>query len=262
MFEVGKYYLDGEGYIAEVTSVDCNEEYKGEPQPILATIRRPDGKLFGERSYTEEGYFGVTEDDYEQENLIPLPVTADGKPLPSAPFKVGECYGTSSGEVWEILATNGDGEHLGVPQPIEALRVSKKGVVYPAPLLRGIFTEEGYFGRRIADFPERNLIPVPVAPDKTPVHNECDSPPTEATSEVVEETTSPDGLRLEKAVLYFSQEPNCIDGGNPEEIRVRIEGSTGCDDSAFAVIETDRWAVEIDELPPSIKAVVNRVLGK
>lgn len=69
-------------------------------------------------------------------------------------------------------------------------------------------------------------------------------------------------LRLEKAVLYFSQEANCIDGGNPEEIRVRIEGSTGCDESAFAMIETDRWAVDIDELPSSIKAAVDRVLGR
>jgi hypothetical protein len=56
--------------------------------------------------------------------------------------------------------------------------------------------------------------------------------------------------KLENAKFTFSQEPNCIDGGDMEEITIRCESDMGIDDGGcFYVLETKRWAVDsINEL--------------
>jgi hypothetical protein len=57
--------------------------------------------------------------------------------------------------------------------------------------------------------------------------------------------------KLENAKFTFSQEPNCIDGGDMEEITIRCESDMGIDNEkgCFYVLETKRWALDsINEL--------------
>ena len=63
--------------------------------------------------------------------------------------------------------------------------------------------------------------------------------------------------KLENAKFTFSQEANCIDGGDMEEIIIRCESDMGIDNGGcFYVLETKRWAIDsIDEL----KALFDRI---
>jgi hypothetical protein len=57
--------------------------------------------------------------------------------------------------------------------------------------------------------------------------------------------------KLENAKFTFSQESNCIDGGDMEEITIRCESDIGIDrdGGCFYVIETKRWAIDsVDDL--------------
>ena len=63
---------------------------------------------------------------------------------------------------------------------------------------------------------------------------------------------------LEKASFTFSQDGNCVDGQECETLVIRCESSLGIDrdESAFYVLETERWSIDsINDL----KELFNRV---
>lgn len=68
---------------------------------------------------------------------------------------------------------------------------------------------------------------------------------------------------LENAMFNFSQEGNCVDGGD-EYLEIRCESSLGIDrdESCFFILKTERWAVDsaddLQELFNRIKKVINK----
>jgi hypothetical protein len=51
---------------------------------------------------------------------------------------------------------------------------------------------------------------------------------------------------LNHIIFSFSQEPNCVDGGEIETLEVRVESSLGVDydEGGFFVIKTEQWAFD------------------
>lgn len=63
---------------------------------------------------------------------------------------------------------------------------------------------------------------------------------------------------LESVTFTFSQEANCVDGGDVEVLNIRCESSLGIDrdGGCFYVLKTEQWAFDsIDEL----KELVDRI---
>ena len=54
-----------------------------------------------------------------------------------------------------------------------------------------------------------------------------------------------DKILLEKVTFEFSQEGNCIDGGD-EVLEIRCESSLGIDrdEGCFYVLKTEQWAID------------------
>jgi hypothetical protein len=52
--------------------------------------------------------------------------------------------------------------------------------------------------------------------------------------------------KLESATFKFSQESNCVDGGDVEELEIRCESSLGIDydGGCFYILKTDGWAID------------------
>ena len=52
--------------------------------------------------------------------------------------------------------------------------------------------------------------------------------------------------KLESMTFNFSQESNCVDGGNVEELEIRCESSLGIDYDGgyFYILKTDGWAID------------------
>lgn len=63
---------------------------------------------------------------------------------------------------------------------------------------------------------------------------------------------------LEKVTFEFSQDSNCVDGGEVETLIVRCESSLGIDrdKGAFIVLKTDQWAIDS---PKELTNLLNRV---
>lgn len=67
---------------------------------------------------------------------------------------------------------------------------------------------------------------------------------------------------LESAKFTFSQETNCVDGRDIEELTIRCESSLGIDrdGGCFYVLETDGWAImsanDLQELFDRISKVI------
>lgn len=55
--------------------------------------------------------------------------------------------------------------------------------------------------------------------------------------------------KLENASFTFSQDSNCVDGGEGEQLTIRCESSLGIDndEGCFYILETKQWAVESGE---------------
>lgn len=51
--------------------------------------------------------------------------------------------------------------------------------------------------------------------------------------------------KLENASFTFTQETNCVDVGDIEELTIRCESSLGIDrdNGCFYVLKTDQWAI-------------------
>lgn len=51
--------------------------------------------------------------------------------------------------------------------------------------------------------------------------------------------------KLENATFTFTQEGNCVDGCDIEELTIRCESSLGIDrdNGCFYVLKTDQWAI-------------------
>ena len=68
---------------------------------------------------------------------------------------------------------------------------------------------------------------------------------------------------LEEVTFKFSQDGNCVDGGN-EFLEIRCDSSLGVDrdGSCFFILKTQQWAVdsadELQELFNRIKKVINK----
>ena len=70
---------------------------------------------------------------------------------------------------------------------------------------------------------------------------------------------------LENVTFNFSQEGNCVDGGD-EYLEIRCESSLGIDrdegKSTFFILKTQQWAVDstddLQELFNRIKKVINK----
>ena len=60
-----------------------------------------------------------------------------------------------------------------------------------------------------------------------------------------------DKPKLESVTFKFSQESNCVDGGDVEELEIRCESSLGIDrdGGCFYILKTDGWAINsVEEL--------------
>jgi hypothetical protein len=71
-----------------------------------------------------------------------------------------------------------------------------------------------------------------------------------------------DKPNLDHIVFSFSQESNCVDGGEVETLEVRVESSLGVDydEGGFFVIKTEQWAFDnITEFSEMIQRVQNAV---
>ena len=70
--------------------------------------------------------------------------------------------------------------------------------------------------------------------------------------------------KLENASFTFTQEPNCVDGGDIEELIIRCESSLGIDrdNGCFYVLKTDQWAIssveDLQELFDRISKVIKK----
>jgi hypothetical protein len=70
--------------------------------------------------------------------------------------------------------------------------------------------------------------------------------------------------KLENATFTFSQETNCVDEGDIEELTIRCESSLGIDndEGCFYVLETERWSIdsveELQKLFDRISKVINK----
>jgi hypothetical protein len=56
---------------------------------------------------------------------------------------------------------------------------------------------------------------------------------------------------LDSATFQFSQEANCVDGGDMEVLTIRCESSLGIDrdEGCFYILKTDQWAIDsLDDL--------------
>ena len=68
---------------------------------------------------------------------------------------------------------------------------------------------------------------------------------------------------LEEATFKFSQDGNCVDGGD-EFLEIRCDSSLGIDrdGSCFFILKTEQWAVDsaddLQELFDRIKKVINK----
>jgi len=70
---------------------------------------------------------------------------------------------------------------------------------------------------------------------------------------------------LEEATFKFSQDGNCVDGGD-EFLEIRCDSSLGIDrdegKSTFFILKTERWAVdsadELQELFNRIKKIISK----
>ena len=68
---------------------------------------------------------------------------------------------------------------------------------------------------------------------------------------------------LEEATFKFSQDGNCVDGGD-EFLEIRCDSSLGIDrdGSCFFILKTEQWSVdsteELQELFNRIKKVINK----
>jgi hypothetical protein len=73
-----------------------------------------------------------------------------------------------------------------------------------------------------------------------------------------------DKPKLENASFTFTQETNCVDGGDIEELVIRCESSLGIDrdNGCFYVLKTDQWAIcsaqDLQELFDRISKVINK----
>lgn len=77
----------------------------------------------------------------------------------------------------------------------------------------------------------------------------------------------PDGVHCETITFTFSQDANCVDGGEMEELVIEAKSSLGItgDEGAFYVLKTSQWAVEGDELQQIIdrcKEAVDKMVRK
>lgn len=77
----------------------------------------------------------------------------------------------------------------------------------------------------------------------------------------------PDGVHCETITFTFSQDANCVDGGEMEELVIEAKSSLGIteDDGAFYVLKTSQWAVGGDELQQIIdrcKEAVDKMVRK
>jgi|694.fasta_scaffold29594_4 hypothetical protein len=64
--------------------------------------------------------------------------------------------------------------------------------------------------------------------------------------------------KLERMTFLFTQESNCVDGGEWEMLQVECKSSLGMDydDGAFFVLTTEKWSVNDSE---EIKELLQRV---
>lgn len=73
-----------------------------------------------------------------------------------------------------------------------------------------------------------------------------------------------DKPKLENATFTFTQETNCVDGGDVEELTIRCESSLGIDNDGgcFYVLETERWSIDsaqdLQELFDRISKAINK----
>ena len=77
----------------------------------------------------------------------------------------------------------------------------------------------------------------------------------------------PDGVHCETITFTFSQDANCVDGGDMEELVIEAKSSLGItgDEGAFYVLKTSQWAVDGDELQQIIdrcKEAVDKMVRK
>jgi hypothetical protein len=71
-----------------------------------------------------------------------------------------------------------------------------------------------------------------------------------------------DRVTLESAKFEFSQEGNCVQGGEFETLEIRMESSLGIDrdGGAFYILKTDGWAIDGVEDLQKLFDRINKVL--
>jgi len=68
---------------------------------------------------------------------------------------------------------------------------------------------------------------------------------------------------LEEVTFKFSQDGNCIDGGD-EHLEIRCDSSLGIDrdGSCFYILKTEQWSVDSTEELQALFDRINKVINK
>jgi hypothetical protein len=80
--------------------------------------------------------------------------------------------------------------------------------------------------------------------------------------EIISLNTGNDKPKLEAATFIFSQEANCMDGGDMEELAIHCKSDLGIDDSGgcFYVLETKGWSIDSPDDLNEIFERINKTL--
>lgn len=73
-----------------------------------------------------------------------------------------------------------------------------------------------------------------------------------------------DEIKLEQAKFVFSQEGNCVDPEDIEELEIRCESSLGIDNDkgCFYVLKTEQWSIESSDDLQKLFDRISKVINK
>jgi hypothetical protein len=71
-------------------------------------------------------------------------------------------------------------------------------------------------------------------------------------------------IKLEQAKFVFSQEGNCVDPEDIEELEIRCESSLGIDNDkdCFYVLKTEQWSIESSDDLKKLFDRISKVINK
>lgn len=111
------------------------------------------------------------------------------------------------------------------------------------------------------------VVPIGLRARNYPYNTNTDPVPDVPSSMSTQITALPVNVHCETITFTLSQDANCVDGGEMEELVIEAKASLGItgDAGAFYVLKTSQWAVDGDELQQIIdrcKEAVDKMVRK